>query len=170
MILKFRLAKPEQLSEIRSLFLKSMGYIANRMGFEQPSEAFSNMGDYQKDRNLYVLQEDGGKILAAAAMKEVENGLYIDFLAVRVDHQRTGLGRRMLAELEMLAESRELSHLRLHTPEVMDELIRYYRTHGFAETHRAPPAHGRDQVNRVHFKKTVTLADHAMDPEHEHDR
>ena len=165
----FRLAKAEKLADIRTLYLHSMAYIGERMGIGQPSDAFSNLGTFIEGRNLYILEEDG-IILAAAAMHEVDNGLYVDYLAVRKGNQGKGLGRHMLAELELIAESRELPHLLLHTPEVMAELLSYYERRGFRESHRALPPHGRDQILRVHFKKDISLSDLHMDPEHEHDR
>nr|WP_320143217.1 GNAT family N-acetyltransferase [uncultured Cohaesibacter sp.] len=169
MSLSFGLAKPSQLSEIRALFVKSMAYIGDRMGIDLPADAYSNLRDFYQCGNLYILEEQG-VVLAAAALHEAHNGLYIDYLAVHPDYQREGLGKRMLTELEVLTESRELSHLRLHTPEVMDELLSFYARRGFTETHRALPSHGRDQLLRVHFRKTISLSDHNMDLEYEHDR
>ncbi|WP_319483982.1 GNAT family N-acetyltransferase [uncultured Cohaesibacter sp.] len=169
MTLSFSLAKPSQLPHIRTLFIKSMAYIGDRMGIGQSADAFSNMSDFQKAGNLYVLEADG-EVLAAAALHEEKNGLYVDYLAVQREHQHEGLGKRMLTELEMLTESRELQHLRLHTPEAMDELVAYYNRRGFAETHRVMPSHGRDQLMRVHFRKEITLNDQGMDLEYEHDR
>nr|WP_321462657.1 GNAT family N-acetyltransferase [uncultured Cohaesibacter sp.] len=165
----FSLAKSHQLVEIRSIFLKSMAYIGDRMGVGQPANAFSNMRDFYQCGNLYVL-EDRGVVLAAAALHEVDGALYIDYLAVHRDHQKEGLGKRMLAELEMLTESRELHQLRLHTPEVMEDLIAFYNRRGFRETHRALPSHGRDTFKRVHFCKPISLSDQSMDFEYEHDR
>ncbi|WP_319569273.1 GNAT family N-acetyltransferase [Cohaesibacter marisflavi] len=169
MSLYFALAKSSQLSEIRALFIKSMAPIGERMGVGQPANAFSNLRDFYQCGNLYVLEEQG-TVLAAAALHEARNGLYVDYLAVHPDCQNEGLGKRMLTELEVLTESRELSHLRLHTPEVMDELRSFYARRGFAETHRALPSHGRDQLLRVHFRKAISLSDHNMDLEFEHDR
>ena len=169
MALFFSLAKSHQLSEIRSLFLKSMAYIGDRMGVGQPANAFSNLRDYYQCGNLYVLEEQG-TVVAAAALHEANNGLYIDYLAVRVDYQNMGIGKRMLTELEMLTESRELRHLSLHTPEVMHELLAFYGKNGFKETHRAFPSHGRDRILRTHFRKPIALSDQGMDFEFEHDR
>ena len=112
MSLSFGLAKPSQLSEIRALFVKSMAYIGDRMGIDLPADAYSNLRDFYQCGNLYILEEQG-VVLAAAALHEAHNGLYVDYLAVHPDYQREGLGKRMLTELEVLTESRELSHLRL---------------------------------------------------------
>nr|WP_321458167.1 GNAT family N-acetyltransferase [uncultured Cohaesibacter sp.] len=169
MKLSFSLAKLHQLSEIRTIFLKSMAHIGDRMGVGQPATAFSNMRDYYECGNLYVLEEDG-IVLAAAALHETDNCLHVDYLAVRQDQQHKGLGKRMLTELEMLTESRELNQLQLHTPEVMDELIAFYTKQGFSETARILPSHGRDPLLRVHFSKPVTMNDLGMDPEFDHDR
>lgn len=169
MTVTFGLAKASQLTQIRALYIKSMAYIGDRLGTGQPAHAFSNLDEFLENRNLYILQEDG-EIVGAAAISEVKNGLYLDYLAILKDHQNRGFGSRILKELELIAESRELPYLRLHTPEVMHELLRYYPARGFVETHRALPPHGRDTVLRVYFEKSIEGSDLKMDPEHEHDR
>ena len=169
MAVSFRLAKADQLSDIRSLYLTSMAYIGDRMGIERSADAFSDLESFVEARNLYIVQEDG-VLLGAAAIREVDNGLYLEYLAVHQDHQNSGLGRKLLAEMEMIAESRELPYLRLHTPEVMHELLAYYARRGFTETHRALPPHGRDQVLRVYFEKDIAQDGMHADRIDAHDR
>ena len=165
----FRLAKSDHLSDIRSLFSKSMAHIADRLGTGLPVDAYGHLGEVLDDRNLYILSEDN-RILAAVALREVNNSLYVDTLAARKGEQGKGYGSQLLKEVEMIAESRGLPHVRLHTPEVMDDLIAFYRRRGFEETHRALPTHGGDLVLRVHFEKPVAGSDLRMDHEYEHDR
>lgn len=169
MAISFRLAKAEQLADIRSLFISSMAHIGNCLGTGMPADAYSDLETFLVDRNLYVAEEDG-VLLAAAAIREVNDGLYLDTLAVHKDHQNVGLGSRILAEVELIAESREFPYLRLHTPEIMPELLDYYGKHGFSETHRALPDHGRDKVLRVFFEKEIAHNGLHMDPVDEHDR
>jgi ribosomal protein S18 acetylase RimI-like enzyme len=169
MTVTFRLAKAEQLNDIRSLFLSAMAPIANRMGIDQPADAYSDLSAFLETRNLYIAQEDG-VLLASAAMHEVDNCLYLDTIAVLPQHQNKGLGSRLLAEVELIAESRELPCLRLHTPEVMHELLAYYTKRGFGETHRSLPAHERDLILRVTFEKAIAGNGFHMDPFDEHDR
>ena len=169
MAASFRLAKADHLTEIRALYFKSMSYIGDRMGIETPADAFSDLEKFTETRNLYIAKEDD-VIIAALAMHEVDNGLYIDYLAILPDHQNQGLGTKMLAEAELIAESRELPYLRLHTPEVMEELLAFYTARGFNETRRAPPPHGRDEILRVYFEKEIARSDLHVDPEIEHDR
>ncbi|WP_319530998.1 GNAT family N-acetyltransferase [uncultured Cohaesibacter sp.] len=165
----FRLAKADHLSDIRSLCSKSMAYISDRLGSGLPSYAYGHLDELLEDRNLYILREDN-RILATVALREESNCLYVDTLAVRKGEQGKGLGSQLLKEVEMIAESRGLPFVRLHTPEVMDDLVAYYRKRGYEETHRALPPHGRDLVLRVHFQKSISGSDLHMDPEHEHDR
>ncbi|SNY92106.1 Acetyltransferase (GNAT) family protein [Cohaesibacter sp. ES.047] len=170
MAISFRLAKAQQLQEIRALYLKNMAYIGERMGVGQPAHAFSHLDQFLANRNLYVATNEDGTAIGAAAMSEVDNALYLDYLVIGKDWQRQGVGCFILSELELIAESRELPFLRLHTPEVMTELVDYYNVRGFTETHRAEPDHGRDKILRVYFQKAISGSDLRMDPEHEHDR
>ena len=155
MTVSFRLAKADQLHDIRTLFSEAMAPIAGRMGIEQPSDAFSDLSRFLETRNLYVVVKDD-LLVGSLAMHETDDGLYIDYLAIHKDHQNQGLGSRILAEAEFVAESRELSRLQLHTPDVMTELHVFYQKHGFVETCKALPTHGRDDILRIHFEKPVS--------------
>ena len=41
----------------------------------------------------------------------------------------------------------------LYTAEMMENLVRLYRHHGFEIVHRGPPDHGKDAHVRVHMVK-----------------
>ena len=169
MTFSLRLATAGQLFDIRTLLFNSLSPIGNRMGIKTPAEAFSEVGAQIDNRDVYLLSEDD-TIRAVAVLHEDDDALYIDFLAVDPKQQNKGLGSRLLADIEMIAESRELYCLRLRTPEVMEELLRFYQSRGFAETHRSLPNHGRDKVPRVHFSKKLVRHGLVSDMAHEHDR
>ncbi len=169
MALTFRLAKPEQCSLIRQLFFTALDPMAKRLGNVIPNDAFSELADKIGGRNLYILEKDG-EIQAAIAFHEEDQALYIDTLAVQPELQGQGLGSQLLKEAEMISESRELYQLKLHTPEIMDELLTFYRGHGYFESHRALPDHGKDSTLRVHFTKELPRHGISADMAHEHDR
>ncbi|MCV6577344.1 MAG: GNAT family N-acetyltransferase [Cohaesibacter sp.] len=169
MALTFRLAKPEDCTSIRALFLTTLEPMAKSVGQNIPTDAYSQLADKIGERNLYLLEKDGA-LKAAMAFHEEDKALYIDTLAVQPMLQCQGIGSRLLREAEMIAESRELYRLKLHTPEVMDHLIEFYQSHGYREHHRALPEHGLDTCLRVHFIKELDQHGMIDDMDHEHDR
>lgn len=170
MAASLRLAKAGHFSPIHTLFHRALTPMAERMGIQIPQDAYDWLPDCIEARNLYILEDENGVLLGATALREQEDCLYVDTFAVHPEKQNQGYGQQMLKELELVAESREVPYLRLHTPEIMGELLCFYSAHGFEETHRALPAHGRDKFLRVHFQKAIAENGLSMDPEHEHDR
>lgn len=169
MAYRLRLAKAEQIPAIRTLFLDAFAPVAARMDVALSSEDYNDLETYLAARNLYVLMQD--QLLAGAfALSESDDCVYVDSLAIAPALQDQGLGKHLIHEIELITESREFPSLRLHTPEVMDELIHFYLDNGFTETHRALPAHGCDAILRVHFEKEIASNGLHMDPELEHDR
>lgn len=166
---RLRLAKAEQIPAIHALFLEAFAPVAERMKIAITTYDDQNLTDYADARNLYTLMEED-LLIGAFSLTELDDCVYIDTLAVKPDWQAQGLGTFLLREIELIAESRELPFLRLHTPEVMGELIAFYNKHGFTETHRALPYHGKDQILRVHFEKEIAQNSLHMDLELEHDR
>lgn len=169
MTAQLRLAKADQITSIRSLIISAFTPITERMNKTLPEDAWSNLGDYVEERNLYILQ-DGDEILGALCLTEAKDHIYLDTIAIHPDHQERRLGTTLIQDAEMIAESRGSHFLKLHTPEVMPELLHFYETRGFKETKRALPEHGRDDVLRVHFEKEIAHSDLRVDPEFEHDR
>ena len=164
-----RLAKADQINAIRSLIISAFTPLAQRMNQTLPKDAWSNLSDYVDERNLYVLQEDKA-ILGVLCLTEANDHIYVDTIAIHPDHQGRRLGSDLMQEAEIIAESRGCPFVRLHTPEVMLDLLRFYEARGFKEMKRALPKHGRDDVLRVHFEKEVAHSDLRVDPEFEHDR
>nr|WP_321445396.1 GNAT family N-acetyltransferase [uncultured Cohaesibacter sp.] len=171
MTAQLRLAKAEQIAHIRPLIFSAFSPIAERMNQPIPEDAWSDLGDYAEQRNLYILkEEDSDTIVGMICFSEGNDHLYVDTLAIHPDHQGRRLGKMLLQDAEMIAESRGHPYLRLHTPEVMEDLLRFYTHLGFRETKRALPSHGRDTILRVHFEKEIAHSELRVDPEFEHDR
>jgi GNAT superfamily N-acetyltransferase len=86
-----------------------------------------------------VLEEAGGALAAIVGLLPKSDHLLLDNIAVRLDRQGKGLGRRLIDFAE--SEARRLGHaeLRLYTHVTMTENIALYARLGFVETSR-----GRD--------------------------
>lgn len=169
MAYRLRLAKAEQIPAIRDLFIQAFTPLVERLEKTMPANAYDNLCDYLEVRNLYILMDEN-QLVGAFMLTEQDDCIYVERIAVLPGRQKEGLGHYLLREIELIAESRELPFVRLHTPEVMDQLVRFYLKFGFVETHRAVPDDGRDTFLRVHFEKEVARNSLHMDHELEHDR
>jgi GNAT superfamily N-acetyltransferase len=67
-----------------------------------------------------------------------DNHLWIENIAVHPDHQRQGLGRRLLAHAEALAHEAGRAELRLLTNAAFASNIALYEASGYAVTAREP--------------------------------
>ena len=57
--------------------------------------------------------------------------------------------------VEQTARGDQVTALSLQTAEMMSDLLRLYRRHGFLLTRKALPTHGRDNHLRVHMLKRL---------------
>ena len=85
-----------------------------------------------------------------------ENEVFtIDQLGVNPSQQGKGIGSWLLNCIENVARGKQARLMKLNTAEMMENLIRLYRRHGFSETCKALPAHGGDEHMRVHMEKRL---------------
>ena len=98
---------------------------------------------------------EGDRILGAVVTTRGEDGLYIRLLAVDPERQSCGIGGWLLDRIEDLARTQGQASLRLHTAEIMEDLLRLYRRQGYREVGRALPDHGKDAHLRVHLQKKL---------------
>lgn len=88
---------------------------------------------------------DGGCIVAHGVMMEVAGECHILNLSVHPDHQRRGIGRRMLRHLLGIARRRGADTAFLEVRPSNTPAIRLYESEGFCQTGRRPdyyPAQG----------------------------
>lgn len=77
------------------------------------------------------------RLVATFSLRQDEEGLHLNLLAVDPGHQRLGYGEEALAEAERRAHALGAAVLLLDTAEVHPWLLDYYRAHGYESYGRA---------------------------------
>src|SRR5689334_2483619 len=114
-----------------------------RLGREIPADYYKWLPASIERGDVFVVDE-AGRIVGLAATERRDTGLYLDRLAVDPAQQGRGLGSWLLVRLEQVARLRGDRAMSLTTAEMMDHLIRLYRSHGFEIARRGPPEHDLD--------------------------
>ena len=96
---------------------------------------------------------DETEIVGVVATSRRGDELVINRIAVDPSRQGAGIGSWLLDQIEQTARSDQMKALSLQTPEMMPDLVRLYYRHGFLETRKALPTHGKDNHLRVHMMK-----------------
>jgi len=106
-------------------------------------------------RHRVFIAEMGSALAGVLVLVRTPRGMLLDNIAVHPEHQRRGIGRRLLHLAESEAHSLGCSHLELYTHELMTENIALYGRAGYAETARR-----RERgYDRVYMRKTLRRAD-----------
>lgn len=105
------------------------------------------------------LLEDAGAAVGLIVLEDRDDGLLIYSVAVDPEHQRAGLGQRLLAFAEDVASERGHRAVTLFTNAKMERNIGIYRRFGFVETRRrAHPTRANTVV--VDMEKKLGIAEH----------
>jgi len=104
--------------------------------------------------NVYICSESID-IKGVVVIQHQDADLSIDYLAVDPSHQNEGIGSWLLDQVTHMARNMNIKTIRLNTAEMMGGLLRFYRRHGFDETHKALPGHKGDTHIRVYMSKIL---------------
>jgi GNAT superfamily N-acetyltransferase len=139
-----RRARAEDRAAVEAIVRDAYAIYIERIG-KPPGPMLDDYAALIADGAISVLEEAGGTAAAIIVLLRKPDHLLLDNIAVRLDRQGSGLGRRLIAFAE--AEARRLGHaeLRLYTHETMTENIALYTRLGFVETGRGRAA-GYDRV------------------------
>jgi len=92
-----------------------------------------------------------GRIIATGRARQEAETLHLGRLVVAPDLQGRGLGTKLIAALESLAEP-GTEHFELFTGAKSEPNLRLYKRLGYNETHRGP---GRPGIELVYLRKPV---------------
>jgi len=151
--LKFSDAQQTDLEEISSLLTGAFTIFVARLGKTQSGHHPWLAGAIAENR--VHIARDGKAIVGAICTTMTSKRLEIDKLGVDPKRQGNGIGSWMLKQLEAHARERGAQTLTLYTGAMMEDLLRFYGSHGFVETHRALPEHGDDNHLRAHMEKQL---------------
>ena len=125
-----------------------------RLGREQTPDAYAWIASALRDGRMHGAYQDAN-LVGVAVTCQTEDGWVLDQIAVEPALQGTGTGSALLRHIEAHARARGTHSLSLDTATIMTELRRLYERHGFRETRRGLPSHGKDEHERVYMTKTI---------------
>ena len=145
----------EDLAEIHTVLVRAFESYMQRLGRAPAPGAYERLAAAVGRGDVHVLRLDGRIVGAMKYQLDEDNRLTLDALAVDPEYQGRGIAREMLAGLDVLARKRGICAVRLCTAEMMDHLIRFYRSAGYEIYQRAIPDHGLDSHSRVFMEKRL---------------
>lgn len=126
----------------RALFAEYMRFVDERIGLPAgtvvPEHIFGSDDAFGGDGGAWLVAFDaGGAPLACGGLRALEPGVgEIKRMFVSARARGTGLGRRLLRELERRAAHAEMTRVRLLTTEMLTEARALYVAEGYHETGR----------------------------------
>ena len=85
-------------------------------------------------KNTILKYTENDQIIGSVLLVEKEHQLYLGMLTVSPELQNSGIGKKLLAEAENHAKSLGLSSIVMTVISVREELIAWYKRHGYVDT------------------------------------
>lgn len=101
-------------------------------------------------KNTILKFTEDDKIIGSVLLAEKEQQLYLGMLTVSPELQNSGIGKKMLAEAENHAKKLGLSSIIMTVISVREELIAWYKRHGYIDTGK------REAFPESHIHVTVS--------------
>ncbi|TDP00125.1 GNAT family N-acetyltransferase [Flavobacterium sp. 245] len=89
---------------------------------------------FQDPKNTILKFTENDKIIGSVLLVEKGHQLYLGMLTVSPELQNSGIGKKLLAEAENHAKALGLSSIIMTVISVREELIAWYKRHGYADT------------------------------------
>ncbi len=154
MALKFERARQNQRDAIDRLMVRAFTPYVQKLRSKEQAGPYPSLGAAIEHGEYYVAI-DGSDIVGVVEIKLVGDELKIDQVGVDPSRQGDGIGGWILGRTEDLARRLGANAITMFTAEIMTDLLRFYTRHGFAETGRGLPPHGKDSVLRVFMRKDL---------------
>jgi len=85
-------------------------------------------------KNTILKFTENHKIIGSVLLVEKGHQLYLGMLTVSPELQNSGIGKKLLAEAEIHAKTLGLSSIIMTVISVREELIAWYKRHGYVDT------------------------------------
>ena len=154
MTLEFRPARPAECEDMKALLRSAFAPYVRKLGRTDGPGPYDWLPAVIDNGDAFVATDDG-HMVGVVTTNRTESERAIDHIAIDPSRQGQGTGSWLLGQIEDVARSEGCAALSLYTAEIMDDLIRFYRRHGFVETRRAPALHGRDPILRIYMTKRL---------------
>ena len=93
----------------------------------------------QDKKNTILKFTENDQMLGCVLLIEKENLLYLGMLTVSPELQNSGIGKKLLQQAEILASELGLSKIGMTVITVREELISWYKRHGYEDTGAREP-------------------------------
>jgi len=130
---EIRRAKLTDAISIAKCVKSAYEHYIERIG-KPPGPMLDNYIDVVQQQTVFVAVS--GEVVGVLVLIRTQTGILLDNVAVRPDHQGTGLGKRLIKLAESEASDQGFEKLDLYTHESMSENIEIYRALGYTETER----------------------------------
>ena len=147
--LKYRRAVAADAAAVTALSQAAYQKFVERIG-RLPQPLTADYAEVIRTDETWVA-EDNGRLVGVLVLKPASDHLLIWSVAVAVESQGSGIGRRLLALGEREALRRGVSEIRLYTNEKMTENIALYEGHGYSISRREM----REDRVLIHMSKKV---------------
>ena len=147
-----RLATVADVSAIAGLTAAAYGVYVERIGRE-PAPMLADHDALVAAGDVWVA-EVGGAVVGALVVRDAEQALLLESVAVAPAAQGEGVGGALIGHAEHLAAERGLGAVELYTNAKMTENLRLYPRLGYDQVGRRR----QDGYDRVYFRKLVRPA------------
>jgi molybdopterin-guanine dinucleotide biosynthesis protein A len=146
----FRRAVAADAAAVAALSQAAYQNFVERIG-RLPQPLTADYAEVIRTDETWVAEDVGGRLIGVLVLKPAGDHLLIWSVAVAVELQRSGIGRRLLALAEREGLRRSVREMRLFTNEKMGENVALYERHGYAITGREV----REDRVLIHMSKKV---------------
>ena len=136
----------------RALFAEYMELVRTRLGLPEdmvpPERIFATEDVFSGRGGAWLVAfDEAGEPVGCGGLRVLSPGVgEVKRMFVSGRARRTGVGRRLLRELERRAAADGLTHVRLLTTEVLSEARVLYAAEGYREIGRSQPPEGPIEV------------------------
>ena len=103
----------------------------------------------QGKKNTILKFQENNQIIACVLLVEKENQLYLGMLTVSPELQNSGIGKKLLQQAEIHATELGLSKIGMTVISVREDLISWYKRHGYKDTGVREPFPVSEVFNQI---------------------
>ena len=102
--------------------------------------------------SVYLIYIDAAIIEGCVNLQQHDNKIYLGMLSVNPELQGSGIGKKLLQASEEYALSKGCNSIYMTVIDVREELIHWYKRHGYADTGERKPFE-EDGISGKHLQK-----------------
>jgi ribosomal protein S18 acetylase RimI-like enzyme len=148
--LKIRPARIEDAPAVTACVNAAFGRYIERIGIP-PGPMYNDYPQMIRRHPVFVLIAETN-IIGVIVLVKQPRGILLDTIAVHPDHQRRGLGQRLMAFTEREALRAGYTSVTLYTNACMTESFSFYKNLGYVETERKTES----GYNRIYMQKDLS--------------